>query len=272
MTNGLKTQPGSTVLSSSLDLSDANVDAHEPQLNSRSDRLFGSSLFGNNTAPSGGLFGRSSGSTPPKPKRFQAKLPYSLASCETARKDNFGCTCNSQNLSEARVPAKRKQSFSFGTRSCELHESWLYENKQQFISNFILTHLPTFQLERNTQHAGSGPESEHFKHILIGHARVWCFAREYALVSLAGLARENLIRQLVHWVMSEDTFIPIFGELVRLVYHDCTDGENSLHHVLAQFASCVFEDVRLLEGWHGLIAEVPSFSIDLVYKLTDRCA
>ncbi|KAJ4248086.1 hypothetical protein NW762_012856 [Fusarium torreyae] len=67
-------------------------------------------------------------------------------------------------------------------------------------------------------------------------------------------------------------FMPILGELVRFVYDRCTIDGDSLRHVLAQFAACMFEDVRYLGGWHELITEVPSFAVDTFRKLTDRCA
>lgn len=86
------------------------------------------------------------------------------------------------------------------------------------------------------------------------------------------LACENLIRELVYWVMSEHTFVPIFGELVRFVYGSCTVEGDKLRHVMAQFAACIIEDVCLLEGWHKLMTEVPSFAVDMVCKLADRCA
>jgi hypothetical protein len=85
------------------------------------------------------------------------------------------------------------------------------------------------------------------------------------------LAQRNLAWQLVHWVMSKHTFMPIFGELVRFIYNSCTTEGDHLRRVLAQFAACVFEDVYLLGGWNELTAEVPSFTTDVLRGLASRC-
>ena len=70
------------------------------------------------------------------------------------------------------------------------------------------------------------------------------------------LAYENLLQNLVHWVMSTQTFVPIYGELICFVYGSCMDGDK-LRLVMAHFAACVVEDESHLEGcWNSLEIEI----------------
>ncbi|KAJ4200797.1 hypothetical protein NW759_015823 [Fusarium solani] len=182
-------------------------------------------------------------------------LPYSLASWTTTATDEY---C-SQVKSQGRVPC-----------NCELRKPGRRGKKQEYMSNFMRTYVPVTDLWQNVRQSRSDPRSEHFKYILIGHVRVWAFARRFAVGPLMGLSCINLARELVYWVMSVQTFMPIFGELVRFIYGSC-EGDK-LRLLVAQFATCVVEDVSHLEGWDELLTEVPAFAVDLVRELADRYA
>ncbi|EXL41494.1 hypothetical protein FOCG_16298 [Fusarium oxysporum f. sp. radicis-lycopersici 26381] len=270
---GIARQSSSKVLSNTEDSLLGNEGAHEPPSScpdslttSKPHSLFGSSLVRSNDGASLGLFGQPLRSTTPNPKPSPMKLPFSFVSCANAITTNVSCAYCSQDASKVRVPSKRKQIPAMC--SCELPEQ--IGNKQQFISDFIRTHIPTAK-PRQSMQTKITPHVEDFKHVLIGHVRLCNFAQEYAVSSLMDLACENLVWELVHWVMSERTFVPIFGGLIRFVYSSCHIQGGKLRRILANFAACVLEDVCLLEGWHELITEVPSFAVDMVCKLADRC-
>ncbi|CVL00271.1 uncharacterized protein FMAN_09778 [Fusarium mangiferae] len=215
------------------------------------------------------LFGESLGTASLILEQTPARFLFSFASSVTATENGSGCIYSNQTASKARVPVKRKQPS--GMCSCELHKSGQCENKKRLFSNFFQSHLPMFRFDQNTQVPRFDPQTENFKNVLIGHARVWSFAKEFAVTSLMKLARCNLAWQLVHWVMSEHTLMPIFGDLVRFVYNGCTVEGDDLRLILAQFAACVSEEVCLLGGWYELIAEVPSFVVDVMRELAIRC-
>ncbi|KAF5675928.1 hypothetical protein FDENT_9646 [Fusarium denticulatum] len=160
----------------------------------------------------------------------------------------------------------RYQDFrQSGKYHCELQRSRQSTEKQKNIINFIHKHLPAFSLRQTAETTSTNSPAS-----TIYQARVWKIAREQATGPLTELAYENLIWELVYWVMSEQTFVPIFGDLVRYVYGSCITEEEEgerrggLCHVLAQFAACVVEDVCLLDGWHELVTEVPSFARDMI--------
>ncbi|RSL64174.1 hypothetical protein CEP51_013192 [Fusarium floridanum] len=182
-------------------------------------------------------------------------LPYSLASWTTTATDEY---C-SQVKSQGRVSC-----------NCELRKPRRHGKKQEYVSKFMRAYVPVTDLWQNVRQSRPDPRSEHFKYILIGHVRVWAFARRFAVEPLMGLSCINLARELVYWVMSVQTFMPIFGELVRFIYGSCEGGKLRL--LVAQFATCVVEDVSHLEGWDELLTEVPAFAVGLVRELADRYA
>ncbi|KAK7398513.1 hypothetical protein QQX98_012106 [Neonectria punicea] len=196
-------------------------------------------------------------------RRNSLGLPYSLASWTTTTTDwadtQASCEYCSQVKSHGRVPCNR-----------ELRKPGHRGKKQECVSNFMRTYVPVTDLWQNVRQSRSDPRSEHFKYILIGHVRVWAFARRFAVESLMDLSCINLARELAYWVMSVQTFVPIFGELVRFIYGSC-EGEK-LRLLVAQFAACVVEDVSQLEGWDELLTEVPAFAVGLVRELADRYA
>ncbi|KAH7129640.1 hypothetical protein B0J13DRAFT_453481, partial [Dactylonectria estremocensis] len=210
----------------------------------------------------------------PWDKQDTLKLPFSLASCTTTATDSVDdqarCYYCSQDTSDMRVPSKRKHGLK--ACPCEVRKPRHPRKNQELRSNFMRTYAPGINLGQNVGQVQSGPQSEHFKHVLIGHVRIWAFARRYAVGSLMDLTCANLVRELVYWVMSVRTFVPVFGELVRFVYGGCTVEGDKLRLLVAQFAACVVEDISHLEGWYELLTEIPAFAVDLVRKLANRCA
>ncbi|KAL6409081.1 hypothetical protein AUP68_05450 [Ilyonectria robusta] len=206
-------------------------------------------------------------------KQDTLKLPFSLASCTTTATDSVddqaGCYHCSQDTLDVRVPSKRKQRPK--ACPCDFWKSKQPGKNQELTFNFMRTYAPGIKQGQNVGQVQSGPQSEHFKHVLIGHVRIWAFARRYAVGSLMDLTCANLVRELVYWVMSAQTFVPIFGELVRFVYGICTVEGDKLRLLVAQFAACVVGDISHLEGWHELLTEIPAFAVDLVHKLANRC-
>jgi hypothetical protein len=191
-----------------------------------------------------------------------AKLRFSFAFYATPMVPRgTKCESCSQSISDRRVLPE--------TCSCGPRQNG---EKQKTITKFIRAHLPAFNLLKNAERDSRSPQGDHLKHVLIDQVRVWVTAREHTACSLMELACENLVWELVYWIMSEETFVSIFGDLVRYVYSHCMAGDVKLCHILAQFAACVVEDVCLLDGWYELITEVPCFAKDLVYKLADRRA
>ncbi|KAI5465108.1 hypothetical protein BGZ63DRAFT_452205 [Mariannaea sp. PMI_226] len=183
----------------------------------------------------------------------QCSLPFSLASCRTATKwgdANESCHSCNKGKSGVQVPSKRKHRAA--TCECDLQKP---NRKQEFVSGFMQTYAPSIGFWQNA-----------------GQSKIWAFARRYAIASLMDLSYENLVQDLVYWVMSAQTFMPIYGELIRFVYGSCKTEGDKLRLLMAHFAACVAEDVSHLEGWPELLNTVPAFAIDLVRELTYRCA
>ncbi|KAG5758538.1 hypothetical protein H9Q72_013327 [Fusarium xylarioides] len=225
-----------------------------------------SALFGQSGTPI--VFGQPTELGRPTNTERKCGLLYSLASCITAKNPEGGdesCYHRGEGNPGVVVPSKRKRQAE--VCKCDLPRT----RKQEFISGFMRTHTPEFDSWQNPGKSKSIPQSVSFRHVLIGHARIWAFARKYAITSLMDLAYENLLQNLVHWVMSTQTSVPIYGELIRFVYGSCMDGDK-LRLLMAHFAACVVEDVSHLEGWPELLNDVPAFTIGLVHKLTSRCA
>lgn len=109
--------------------------------------------------------------------------------------------------------------------------------------------------------------------VLIGHAKIWQFAEKYAITALKDAACSRLTRELASWTINDSTFIADFGRLVRHSYHESGAGGNNLQLLITQFASCVLEDVKDLEGWAEQMGEVPAFRNDLGLTLAEiHCA
>lgn len=84
------------------------------------------------------------------------------------------------------------------------------------------------------------------------------------------LSCKLLVRELAQWTVSESTFVPVFGALVRYVYNHLTEEGYPIRQLVAQFATCVVEDISGLEGWSSLLSEVPRFATDLISEMTMR--
>ncbi|RBA10335.1 hypothetical protein FPRO05_04924 [Fusarium proliferatum] len=221
-----------------LTMSSISVPSHwtYPVVEPGSERDDDAVPFGSSRRPSRHL-------TPPS-EHYATKLHFSFASYATAM------------INDSPRYEGLRQS---GKYHCELQRSRQSTEKQKNIINFIHKHLPAFSLRQAAETTSTNSPAS-----VIYQVRVWKTAREQAIGPLMELAYENLIWELVYWVMSEQTFVPIFGDLVRYVYGSCIAEEEGLSHVLAQFAACVVEDICLLDGWHELITEVPSFARNMI--------
>ncbi|KAF5553758.1 hypothetical protein FPHYL_8644 [Fusarium phyllophilum] len=239
--DGIESPLRSSTSPNTLTMSSISVPSHwtYPVVEPGSERDDDAAPFGSSRRPSPQL-------TAPF-EHYATKLHFSFASYATAVIDD---SPRDEGLRQS------------GKYHCELQRSRQSTEKQKNIINFIHKHLPAFSLRQAAETTSTNSPAS-----IIYQVRVWKTAREQANGPLTELAYENLIWELVYWVMSEQTFVPIFGDLIRYVYDSCIAEEEGLCHVLAQFAACVVEDVCLLDGWHELVTEVPSFARDMIYAL-----
>ncbi|KAI1318029.1 hypothetical protein F5Y16DRAFT_392373 [Xylariaceae sp. FL0255] len=227
--------------------------------------------------PQIGLFGRCVPSTDSQEnyKQNAAVLPYSLVSYVTAStKQIIDLTlvvvhspeCK-QNQSTSQISSKRK----FDAMTCDCDGAPQSKKKQDFILAFVekqggLTGARSFA----TGPTISNPLLTSFENVLIGHAKVWVFAVRYAITSLSDHAYSRLVHELARWTIFASTFVSEFRRLVHFIYDNCRIGGSQLRLLVAQFATCVVDDVSGLEGWSGLLNEVPNFAEDLMNQMMGR--
>lgn len=136
--------------------------------------------------------------------------------------------------------------------------------KSHAISAFLRSHDPMYSWQ-----TAAGNERDSFGNVFVGHAKVWKFAEKYAIAALMDFSTTELTRELACWMIKDSAFVTDFGRLVRHSYHDCSAGGNTLQILIAQFAACVFEDAKDLDGWQELLKEVPTFHSDLGHALAE---
>ncbi|KAF5708948.1 hypothetical protein FGLOB1_6168 [Fusarium globosum] len=170
-----------------LTMSSISVPSHwtYPVVEPGSERDDDAVPFGSSRRPSRHL-------TPPS-EHYATKLHFSFASYATAM------------INDSPRYEGLRQS---GKYHCELQRSRQSTEKQKNIINFIHKHLPAFSLRQAAETTSTNSPAS-----VIYQVRVWKTAREQAIGPLMELAYENLIWELVYWVMSEQTFVPIFGDL-----------------------------------------------------------
>lgn len=104
---------------------------------------------------------------------------------------------------------------------------------------------------------------------LISHVRIWTVAKNYSMDPSMNSILSELANDMVHWVISESTFVKEFGRLVRHVYNSATELD-SLRAIVTDFAACVAGDVSALEGWEALLEDVPRFMVDLIRRTSQH--
>lgn len=209
----------------------------------------GSGLFGGKTqAPSTGLFGSSetTGSEGGSRVRSGLQLPYSLLS--------YRGVLNKATTSKPR-PKKRKHE-DLEDSDDAFHLSF----KSRAISTFLLNYgqMDLFPSTANGRQRSLGS--------LLGHAKMWHMAEKYVITTMMDVAGSRFSHELAHWVINVSEFVKDFGRVVGYLYHNRT-GDNALQLLIAQFAACIVEDVKDLDGWAELLKDVPAFCQDLNHAL-----
>lgn len=187
---------------------------------------------------SGSLFG--SGQSLPK-----SKQPYSLVSN----------TITSKISSGSQVPSKRKRVTPNDGENLGKHS----ETQQHCISLF----LKKYKIDKDNFQVNAMATMPTIVSAFLSHCRMWHFACRYAIPTLMDYACSQLALELANFVIRATLFVPVFKRLVQYVYNECDTSDSTLRLLVAEFAACVLEDVSKLEGWKGLLTDVPTFKVDL---------
>ena len=183
--------------------------------------------------------------------RHDFKLPYSLVSCRDAMR----------MTTTAEFPAKRKRKAEvLSDNDADLHFSF----KSRAISLFLQNHVRLGISQTTPDISQCSPVN-----VLLGHTKIWKFAEKYDITPLMNVASSRLAYELACWVINDSEFVTDFGKLIRYLYQGFPAGSNALQLLTAQFAACIVEDMKGLEGWVDLIKEVPAFSNDLGNALVE---
>ncbi|OAQ69260.1 nucleoporin FG repeat region domain-containing protein [Pochonia chlamydosporia 170] len=205
------------------------------------DMMNGSCLSGGSGSPF------DSGQSLPK-----SKQPYSLVSNTTALTIYSG----------SQVSSKRKRDTPSDGENLAKHS----ETQQHCISLF----LKKYRIDEHNFQADSTDGTATTRtivNVFLSHCRMWHFACNYAIPTLMDYALSQLALELAHFVIRATLFVPVFKRLVQFVYKECDTRDSSLRLLIAGFAACVIEDVSRLEGWRGLLTDVPAFRADLADEL-----
>lgn len=176
------------------------------------------------------------------------RLPYSLISYTNA----LDASVSSQVLS------KRKRAALYDDEILGRH----FEMQLHCTSLF----LGKYKISKNKLRTG-GSKTMPTVSAFLGHCRVWYFAYTYDIPTLMEYACTQLARELAHCVIHDSVFVHDFKALVHYVHNECTARDSSLRLLIARFAVCVIKDVSALEGWEGLLTDVPAFRSDLADEL-----
>ncbi|KAK9444609.1 nucleoporin FG repeat region domain-containing protein [Metarhizium brunneum] len=207
------------------------------------------------TPPTSNGFCWSGGSSSPfgaAQRLSKSRSPYSLVSKTTAL----------DTYSGSKVSSKRKRATTDDGEDLGKHS----ETQQHCISLF----LKKYRIDEHKFQA-NGTDGTATMPIIVSaflsHCRMWHFAYTYAIPTLMDYACSQLALGLAHFVIRATLFVPVFKRLVQFVYKECDTRDSSLRLLIAGFAACVIEDVSRLEGWRGLLTDVPAFKADLGNEL-----
>jgi hypothetical protein len=79
-----------------------------------------------------------------------------------------------------------------------------------------------------------------------------------------------LARELAQWTSSTPTFVLVLDGLVRSIYDDPATEGCQIRQFVANFVTCVDEDMSALECWAALLMDVPMFAADLIKDVAKR--
>lgn len=201
--------------------------------------------------------------------------PFAVAPQMADKTDSFKLPCSLVSRKAALhefmtplVPCKRKLAESSDDRAISIRSELKSNTISAFMRNYEqLTGGDDSDFMRFGTETEAGHKQPSFANVFLGHARIWRLADTYAITTLMDVARSRLARELAAWVITDSGFVRDFGSLVRYLYIDCNTEGSALKLLIAQFAACVVEDVKNLEGWPELVKEVPAFGVDLVDQM-----
>ncbi|KAK9443822.1 nucleoporin FG repeat region domain-containing protein [Metarhizium brunneum] len=207
------------------------------------------------TPPTSNGFFWSGGSSSPfgaAQRLSKSRSPYSLVSKTTALDTYLG----------SKVSSKRKRATTDDGEDLGKHS----ETQQHCISLF----LKKYRIDEHKFQANGTDGTATMPTIVsafLSHCRMWHFAYTYAIPTLMDYACSQLALGLAHFVIRATLLVPVSKRLVQFVYKECDTCDSSLRLLIAGFAACVIEDVSRLEGWRGLLTDVPAFKADLGNEL-----
>jgi len=113
-------------------------------------------------------------------------------------------------------------------------------------------------------------QTKTFERVFVGYARIWVFAVQHSIESLADLfLREVGFRAGVLDCLGVGIYSRLWGSRSVYIYGNSTTVGSQLRRLVAGLAACVVEDVCDLDGWSALLSEAPDFATDLI-KADDK--
>ena len=126
--------------------------------------------------------------------------------------------------------------------------------------------VPTCQI------LGEQHDYKDYTNVFLCHARVYVFADQYDIGSLATMALRKLRKTLVEHTLYKDRADSIF-DLIQYSYTNTPDPSSSidrLRELVLLYSTCVVEDLAREARFLPFLAEVESFRDDLMMSMLKR--
>jgi hypothetical protein len=137
--------------------------------------------------------------------------------------------------------------------------------RDEFI-DFIDTYDRKFRPRRNLE------PYEDYREVFLCHAQLYVFADKYDIQPLAKLSLSKLGHTLADFNVFEERREDIV-ELLQYCYANTAERvgtKDSLRALVIKYVACVVERLKGSEGFHSLLGEANSISLDLMIELYKR--